>query len=142
MQASKSKIAKGLDLWAAAKLDALKSDTCEPVPWSNADDMYDTIDEIQDGDAPFETVNFRYNGPMPPNPPSWMTATYELNVRNARTVVRDQLANEDFNGSFNTTPYQQFTANGERIWSDLHSGDWSWRQAVRSIILVASLTCG
>lgn len=130
MQSSKSKIARGLDLWLATKLEALKSNTCEPVPWKDAANMHKTIDAIQEGGAPFETVQFRYSGPMPSSPPSWMTAVYDLNVRNSRTLLHDQLANKEFDGSFNTTPYRQFMPNGERVWSDLHSGDWAWQQAV------------
>ncbi|KAF9552778.1 hypothetical protein CPC08DRAFT_768043 [Agrocybe pediades] len=126
LQSSERKINKGLDLWLAAQL---KAGINLPLPWSSAQEMYSTIDEIQEGDAPFETVHFKYTGTLPPNPPSWMTATYELCTRDSRTLLHNQLATTDFARDFSSRPYRQFDSKGDRVWSNLMSGDWAWNEA-------------
>lgn len=77
VQSPTAKIQKALDLWLAARIQALKSVNCEDVPWSTADNLYATIDDIQQGNAPFKTVQFQFQGPLPENPPAWMTQTYD-----------------------------------------------------------------
>ncbi|KDR66445.1 hypothetical protein GALMADRAFT_147875 [Galerina marginata CBS 339.88] len=126
LQSSEREINKGLDLWLAASLKA-GEDT--PLPWSSAEEMYRTIDAIQEGDAPFETIRFKYAGPIRPNPPAWMTETYELCTRNSRTLLHHQLATTDFASTFTPRPYRQFDHSGDRVWSNLMSGDWAWNEA-------------
>ncbi|RXW11157.1 hypothetical protein EST38_g14698, partial [Candolleomyces aberdarensis] len=134
LETSKSKINIALDHWKAATIAALGSsfdpESSESAPWRNAEELYATIDSIQAGGAPFITVYLRYNGPKPSvNPPSWMTATYELCIRNSRLVLEQQLQNPEFATQFETSPYQQFNSSGDRIFSNLMSGDWVWRTA-------------
>lgn len=93
--------------------------------------MYATIDSIQEGDAPFKTLRLRYNGPLPAEPPRWMTETYELCTRDSRVVLHHQLATTGFADQFNYKPYRQFDNQGDRAWSNLMSGDWAWNEAVR-----------
>jgi hypothetical protein len=57
---------------------SLKAGGSGDIPWSSAEEMYATIDTIQEGDAPWKTITFRYNRPCPANPPKWMLETYEL----------------------------------------------------------------
>ena len=80
LQSSTREINKGLDLWLASTLKA-GQDT--PLPWSSVEEMYQTINAIQEGDVPFKTIQFKYSGPIHPNPPAWMMATYELCTRNS-----------------------------------------------------------
>lgn len=132
-QSSASKVNKALDFWVAAKIQALKTSDCEHInaEWDSAKKMYETIDKIQLGSSPFSTVKIRYSGPRPDNPPSWMNQEYELCYRDTRKVLHDQLATADFASDFDPAPYRQYQANGERVWSNLMSGEWAWDQAVR-----------
>ena len=101
------------------------------MPWSSAEELYDTIDSIQSGDTPWKTYKFTYKGPKTDGiAPKWMEQEYELNTRDVLAVVEQQLANSEFNGKFDYTPYQEFDATGERVWSNLMSGHWAWREAV------------
>ncbi|KAF5338761.1 hypothetical protein D9611_013338 [Ephemerocybe angulata] len=131
VQSSAGKINKALDLWLAAKVQAIQGTDCDDLPWASADELYATIDEIQQGVAPFRTVHLKYSGPLPEGevPPEWMTATYELCVRDARQVIHHQLGTPAFATQFRTAPYKQFDRDGNRVWSDLLSGDWAWREA-------------
>src|ERR1700733_3244141 len=121
-------INKGLDLWLAATLKA-GDDT--PLPWSSAEEMYKTIDSIQEGDAPFKTICFKYSGPICSNSPRWMTETYEL-CRDSRALLLNQIVTTDFADAFDYKPYHQFDHVGDRVWSNLMSGDWAWKEAVRN----------
>ena len=62
--------------------------------------MYQTIDSIQEGDAPFKTIYFKYLGAIPANPPAWMTQTYELCTHDSRILMHNQLDTTDFVNTF------------------------------------------
>ena len=132
LQASESQINHALDLWMAANI---KAGGNESVPWSSAEEMYATIDAIQEGNAPWKTIPFRYNGPLPVNPPKWMLQTYELCTRDSRLVLHQQLATQTSEDNIDYVAYRQFKANGDRIWSNLMSGDWAWGNSVCSHVL-------
>ena len=127
LQSSKREINKGLDLWLAAKL---KAGDNTPLPWSSPEEMCQTINSIQEGDAPFKTIHFKYSGPIPPNPPNWMTEMYELCTRDSEILLHHQLATTDFANTFTPRPYHQFDHRGDRVFSNLMSGDWAWKEAV------------
>ena len=131
LQSSERKINKGLDLWLATILK-LGNDT--PPPWSSAQEMYNTIDAIQEGDAPFMTIHIKYSGPIGHNPPRWMTERYELCTRDSKVLLKHQLATTDFDGAFDTKPYRQFDYKNDRVWSNLMSADWAWSEAVWSCL--------
>ncbi|KAK6988610.1 hypothetical protein R3P38DRAFT_3409362 [Favolaschia claudopus] len=124
-QSSAGKINTALDLWAAQVLEFGRS-----APWRNAKELYQTIDDIQHGDAPWKVYKIRYTGPLPVGtPPKWMTEEYELCARDCRTLLHRQLATPDFRDKIDYSPYRQFDARGRRVWSNLMSGDWTWKQA-------------
>lgn len=138
LQSSKQKVNKGLDLWLAAVIKASQSnyfnvEDCCP-PWSTASELYSTIDCIQDVNVPFTTVQFKYTGELPENPPAWMMNKYELCTHDAHVVLHHQLSTSDLASQFNYQPYWQFDHSGDCVWSNLFSGDWAWNEAVRSIL--------
>ncbi|KAJ7312556.1 hypothetical protein DFH08DRAFT_918007 [Mycena albidolilacea] len=125
LQASERNINTALDLWAASVMEFGGT-----APWRNPRELYSTIDEIQSGDMPWKTYEMRYSGPLPPGAaPKWMTQTYELCTRNLRDVLHHQLKSPDFKGFVDMVPYRQFNHAGHRVWSNLMSGDWAWKQA-------------
>ena len=131
LQSSKSEILEGLDLWRATVIKhSLEHPATEDVPWRNADDLYWTIDCIQDGDAPWRCYKLSYTGPKPVNPPCWMEETYELNARDALLVLEQQLDTPDFHSEVNYAPYMEFNAKGDRVYSNFMSVHWVSREAV------------
>ncbi|KAF8882197.1 hypothetical protein CPB84DRAFT_1851357 [Gymnopilus junonius] len=126
LQSSESKINKGLDLWLVA---TLKAGSKTPLPWSSAQEVYQTIDTIQEGDAPFKTIYIKYGGTLPDNPPAWMMQTYELCTWDSRILLHHQLATTDFVDGFSTKPFCRFNHKGKHVWSDLLSADWTWEEA-------------
>jgi hypothetical protein len=100
------------------------------APFENSADLYATIDSIMEGEVPWDSFNVQYNGPRPKsNVPSWMDEKYQVFYRDPREVVRSMLANKAFNGNFDYTPYREYE-NGQRVWRDFMSGNFSWKQAV------------
>lgn len=59
-----------------------------------------------------------------------MTQTYELCTRDSHKILHNQLCTTNFAGAFNNEPYRQFDHKGDRVWSDLMSGNWAWNEAV------------
>lgn len=127
LQSSQSEILTGLDLWRAT---VIKHGSDADVPWHNTHDLFKTIDSIRAGEASWKGYAFSYSGPKPHTPPQWMEEVYELNTRDVLTVLEQQLVTTDFDGQFETTPYQEFNAQGDRVYSNLMSGHWAYREAV------------
>jgi len=129
LQSSEGEITKGLDLLCAM---GIKYGSRNGSPWKSAKELYATIDSIQTGSAPWKTYKFRYTGPKPPTPPRWMDEEYELNLRDILKVFEEELMSSEFKDDCDYAPYQEFDPQGDRVWSNLMSGDWAHRQAVRS----------
>ncbi|KAJ7646325.1 hypothetical protein DFH06DRAFT_1270859 [Mycena polygramma] len=124
-QSSEGHINTALDLLAAALLKH-----GDRAPWKDARELYATIDSIQDGQAPWKTHSLRYTGPLPRGtPPKWMTQSYNLCTRDTRQILHNQLGTTAFKDHVNLVPYRQFNHGGKRVWSNLMSGDWAWKQA-------------
>lgn len=131
-ESSADLINKALDQWAA---DLLSSGT-EP-PWESPQDLYASIDAIRPGAAAWKLFKVKYEGPRPPGtPPKWMTETYEFCLRDTRVVLHQQMAMTEFKDKVNYTPYMQFNPDGKRIYSNFMSGEWVWKKAVSSLVLL------
>ncbi|KAJ6540708.1 hypothetical protein B0H19DRAFT_1313483 [Mycena capillaripes] len=125
LQSSAGNINTALDLWAASVMEYGGH-----IPWKNADELYATIDDIQSGHMPWKTYEMRYTGPLPDGtPPKWMTQTYEVCTRDLREVLHQQLATTGLKDHVDMVPYRQFNHSGQRVWSNLMSADWAWKQA-------------
>jgi len=133
-QSSKSEINWALDFWLAMTMHA--GGNIDDLPWSTADQMYQTIDSIKAGPVPWKTVQFCYTGPQFPGmPPKWALQSYELCFCNPRLILQDQLASPDLHGHFNYVPYMQFNGRKDHVWSNLMLGAWAWQEAVRSLFI-------
>ena len=95
--------------------------------------MYESIDSISAGGVGWTTYELQYDGPLPAGtPPQWMRESYELNVRDILSVFKEQLASKEFNGRFEYAPYEEYNREGSRVYSNLMSGNWASREAVRA----------
>lgn len=127
-QSSQRHIDYALELLMA---QAAKNHVDDDVPWKSASNMYTTIDQIQQGSNPWKTTPFRYQGPLPSNPLKWMTRSYDLVARDIRSVLHTQIACTDFDGHWDYVPFREFNNDGDRVWTNLMSGEWAATQAVR-----------
>lgn len=128
-QMSAKQIDTLLDLWAAS---LIKHN--DAPPFSNHKEMYATIDATPLGDVPWKSFSMCYNGLKPQQDlPPWMAATYDVWYRDPLQIVRNMLANPDFDGEMEFTPYRDYTSDDKRYWKNLMSGDWAWNQAVGNL---------
>ncbi|KAH9061735.1 hypothetical protein EDB83DRAFT_2604363 [Lactarius deliciosus] len=92
--------------------------------------MYGMIDSIPVGGVGWTTYQLLYSGPQPTGTlPQWMQETYELNVRDVLSVFKEQLASKEFDGDFEYMPYEEYNEMGSRVYSNLMSGIWAFREA-------------
>ncbi|KAH9954257.1 hypothetical protein BJV74DRAFT_880185 [Russula compacta] len=111
VQSSAANIDKALDMWAATVMEFGGDAPFHHDTWTNSDDLYETIDAIQHGDALWKMYHVQYRGPQPPGTPlKWMSETYELCARDSRQVLHHQLATEQFKDKINLIPYRQFNS--------------------------------
>jgi len=122
----------------------LRADTCTALeggttPFADSKDLHDTIDAIEEGDAPWYSFRVGYDGDRPLGEvPSWMSDSHQVFYRDLRQVVRVLLGNHKFDEGFDYVPYREYE-NDERKWGDFMSGNFCWKQAVR-IATSSSLT--
>jgi hypothetical protein len=105
-QSSATAIDQVLELWAA----------------QSANDVYATIDEIQQGDDPWKSVVFCYQGHLSENLPKWMTEDFKIVTRDIRSVLYEQISCTNFNGHWDYEPFMEF-------WTNLMSADWVAKQS-------------
>ncbi|KAG1867264.1 hypothetical protein DFJ58DRAFT_714463 [Suillus subalutaceus] len=115
-----------LDLWAAT---LLKHN--DKPPFADSRDLYKTIDSTLVGDVKWQSFNVRYTGEKPAhNVPPWMTESHDVWYRDPHDIIRNMLANPDYEKEMDYRPYREFsTDDNEHQWQDFMSGDWAWNQA-------------
>ena len=107
-------------------------------PFHSHKDMYDTINTTMHRDSPWQLFSVMYSGAMPDgDPPSWMTAKYDMWYHDPKVVLEHQLANPDFKGEIDYATKVVVDADGHREVCDLMSGQWAFKQSVSSLFLIA-----
>lgn len=102
-------------------------------PFADHKDLYAAIDAIPHGEIPWKSFTVTYNGPLPDGEvPPWMTQEYEVWYRDPLLVMESQLGNRDFAGEMDWSAKRIFNKSGKRQYTDLMSGNWAWKQSVRS----------
>ncbi|ESK82484.1 hypothetical protein Moror_8528 [Moniliophthora roreri MCA 2997] len=123
-QMSGAKIAKLMQLWA---VHAATSGGASP--FRNQAQLYEMIDTIKHGSAPWKCFAVHYQRPKPDSEvPSWMEKECEVWYCDPQVVFENQLKNMDFNGEYDYVPYVETDGKDERVWRNLMLADWAWRQ--------------
>lgn len=110
-----------------------QSAPARPAPFSDADDLYGTIDDIPLAGVPWWSFSVSYQGPRPAREedvPRWMTQEYVVWYRCPDQVLKSQLANPDYKSNMDWVPKKVYDKHGEREYENFMSGDWCWKQAV------------
>lgn len=124
-QMSGGNINELLQIWAST----LPAD--EDPPFINKQHLYDTIDEIELGDAPWHSFSVSFDGEVIEGDTTpWKHAAYDVWYRDPQVVLKNQLNNPDFAKEMDFAPKEVRDENDKRRYCDFMSGDWVWRQAV------------
>lgn len=98
--------------------------------YETVDDVLADIDAIPLGDPQWASFNVRYSGPVNANSPSWQQQTYTVHTRDTFAVMEHFLKNQDFAEAWDYAPYEAYSPDNTRTWSNLLSASWAWKQAV------------
>lgn len=122
-----SNINELLQIWAATLPDD------QDPPFVNKQQLYDTIDAIEVGDAPWNSFSVSFDGEIPEGDKTpWKHAQYDVWYRDPRLVLHNQLANPDFATEIDIAAKEVTDEHDTRRYTDFMSGDWAWRQSVRA----------
>ncbi|KAH9988333.1 hypothetical protein BJV77DRAFT_1061430 [Russula vinacea] len=122
---------RGPDDWTPYSSPTLLPHGDNP-PFGSPSNLYSVIDSTPLGDVPWENFAISYNGHMLENPndaPPWTKVDHEVWFRDPRKLVKNMLANPDFNGEFDTTPFHEYDADNKHRFQNFMSGNWAWSQA-------------
>ncbi|KAK0475361.1 hypothetical protein IW261DRAFT_1567756 [Armillaria novae-zelandiae] len=95
-------------------------------PFQSCDDMYDAIDEIQLGSAPWKCFVCPPDLDLPLSAPDLQHQSYQVCYQDPTVVIANMLANPDFAKEFEMTPYVHLGPDGKRHWSEFMSGNFAW----------------
>ncbi|KAF8223510.1 hypothetical protein L208DRAFT_1316457 [Tricholoma matsutake] len=115
-----------------AILKALYPD--DDPPLADHKELYSLIDEIQQGDVPWQSFSVQYNGEQALDAvdnvagPPWQCQQWEVWFRDPLKIMEQQLANPDFDGQIDYAPKRIFK-RGKWQYTDVFSGNWAWKQA-------------
>lgn len=137
-QMSAGNIDNLLALWAASLVP--HGDT---PPFKSHKDMYHIIDSSPLSNVPWDNFSLRYKGDVPAQglPPAWTQQDHEVWFRDPHQLLKNMLANPDFDGEIDYTPYHKYNTEGNHRFQDFMPGDWAWTQAVRAFVFTLILRC-
>jgi hypothetical protein len=118
-----------LELWAADKIAA---GTGEEGLFKDAQDVYNHIDQIREGNCPWYTYAFRWSGPVDDNSKGWKHDTWLLHTRDALDVAEFIAGNADFDGKWDYVPYKEYISPTNRRFCHPFSARKVWKDAVSS----------
>ena len=133
MGASRENIEKLLKIEAAKRAAQDGTDGTDGAFYTNADDLYETIDSIPYGDASWRTFTISYTGPLAPDAP-WKHEKYVVHTRDALTVLENMANCPEFDGSWEYVPYEKYIGQNNREFRNFMSGRFAYKQAVSQAI--------
>ena len=132
MESSEGEIQHLLDILRAH--DVLRGPEDIPPIFNDSKHYLASLDAIQYGGCNWLSVAFQYTGPTDANSPSWKRKPYVVHYRNALESLEMMVTSPDFNGAFDTHPYEEYicapTGEKTRRFCNLMSGQWASQKAV------------
>lgn len=116
-----------MDLWF---LDVRRRFNGDSAPFAKHTDFLQTIDKIKVGSAPWQCFETAVEENLPSNAPEWQKTSYQVWYRDPDTVITNMLSNPDFSNDFDVAPYVHIDKDEKRRWSNVMSGNLSYRHAV------------
>lgn len=114
-----------MDLWA---LSMAQHD--DLGPFESYQHLYDAIDAMKLGDAPWQHFSAAYSGQTDADSPSWQRGEYDVWFRDPDVVIANMLDNPDFHNQTDYCAYVEVDKDNNRRWSDFMSANFAWRRSV------------
>jgi Plavaka transposase len=111
-----------LNLWVESMENSYDS-----PPFESHEHVYETIDAMHYGDAPWKCLAISYSGKASQPCPTWQKDIWEVFYHDPDVVLSQMLGNPDFCGQFDYASYVGLDKGGLRIWSDFMSGNFAFR---------------
>ncbi|KAG1742043.1 hypothetical protein EDB19DRAFT_1895037 [Suillus lakei] len=93
-------------------------------PFNSDTHLYNTIDSISSHDVQWQSLSLQHPDfeilQNDPNAAPWKHVEYDL--------LQNQLSNPEFAGGIDYALQQVFGEQGQRVWTDLMTGNWAWGQ--------------
>ncbi|KAG1745006.1 uncharacterized protein EDB91DRAFT_1236440 [Suillus paluster] len=104
---------------------------CDNPLFTDHKDLYDTIDATPLGDVAWQSFSLKYSSKKPAGDCLlWMQQSYDVWFQDPHTIMRNMLANVDYTGEIDYTPYHEFQEKDKKHrYKDFMSGDWAWHQS-------------
>ena len=108
-------------------------------PFASKNEMYNAIDNLDLGGAPWNCFTVKYNGEIKEGDVTpWKHKSFEVWHRDPRILMHNQLGNRDYAGEMDTASKDVRDMDDKRRYSDFMSGNWSWRQSVCEIRIITT----
>jgi hypothetical protein len=103
-------------------------------PFNSDTHLYDSIDSISSHDVQWQSLSLRHPDfeilQNDPDAAPWKRVEYDVWYRDPHELLRNQLSNPEFAGGIDYAPRRVFGEQGQRVWTDLMTGNWAWGQCV------------
>ena len=109
-----------LEIWATT----LSED--QDPPFASKNEMYNAIDDLDLGGAPWKCFTVKYNGEIEDGDVTpWKHKSFEVWYRDPRMIMHNQLGNREYAGEIDVASKDVHDKDGKRQFSDFMSGNWS-----------------
>ena len=103
-------------------------------PYANHEELYGCIDAISP-ERTWQCLSFTHADASTimdgdSSVPAWKKGTYDMWIRDPKSLVQRQLSNPEIKDFIDYAPRQVFGSNHQRVWSDFMTGNWAWEQCV------------
>ena len=105
----------------------------EGSPFSSHKDLYEKIDSIQNGDAPWQSITIKHPNASLQNThhvPEWQLQDFKVWFHDPKALISSILSNPDFKDGMDYAPCMIYDEEHERVRSNFMSADWAWNQCV------------
>ena len=104
-------------------------------PFKTHKDLYNTINVMNLGDAPWNHFHLNYQGKTNASSPPWQTEDFLVWFWDPLTLIHNLISNLDFDGGFDYLPFQEHDTENNHRYKNFMFGNWSWKQVVCLIIV-------
>ncbi|TBU51366.1 hypothetical protein BD310DRAFT_834530 [Dichomitus squalens] len=130
MHSSSQDIDHLLRILSAKRVNQTNGEDSSSGFFTNAEEMYDTIDNIDYGSLDWKSIKICYTGPAEPDA-HWKHEEYELYYRDIEHAMLNMAGCTEFYGNWDYIPFEEYTGENNRQFSNMMSARFPWKQADR-----------